>query len=726
MLGAAGAAKVRPPGAATVRHRIRGRSMSTTSDRSHAADAQLSRSFLLLVYLNAFIVGAVVMGFEMLGSRYLNPFFGSGIYTWAALISTVLAALTAGYFFGGWMADRNPKPSGLGWLIVAGSAYLAFIPLFADGMLDLLSAMLGGLGDQREFERWGSIAGAMLLLFVPLALLGVYSPYAIRLTLRATARSGTVAGRIYGISTLGSIFGTLFVTFYLIPTMGSRHITYLLSAIGVAAGLTFLVAKPARRAAPVLAALLLAAAALGVPGAAQADVPARIELAQAGPNAKESAERLIAYLRKNGAEVKHGAIEDAPRGFRIKDLSVTTRDAPQETTLAAASLEAAMFEEQAAEGLVLTGAVFTDLVLTAKDKGAAKIARLAAERFAWSADGRVAIAGLAAREIEVAPRPEEQVRIETFEAALFRLDPARGGALERLAVRGITTKSKTEGGSVGAIEVESILVELPQRAAVKNFAVRDIAADTSEGTVRIALMELRAFESVNLLDRNPADLRVFEFAIKGIEAPLDRAKDPAFARDMKELGYTTLKMSAELAYRYEDAGKIYDLGKIELDVAEMGALTLSLRLGGVSPDEIKKAMEPPPAPPGQARPPANNGAAAMGLLARINLLAADLVYRDKSILARVVKREAQRKQTDEASIRAQYRAMLTALRDEQTDPLVKEAFDAVIAFIENPGEIAVEVRPPAPLNLLAIGALAASNPAQLRSALGIKITTKKP
>src|SRR5689334_21955454 len=237
------------------------------------------------------------MSFEMLGSRYLNPYFGSGIYTWAALISTVLAALTAGYFFGGWLADRNPKPSGLGWLIVAGSAYLALIPLFSEGMLELLSSMLGGLSDQREFERWGSIAGAMLLLFVPLALLGVYSPYAIRLTLRATARSGTVAGRIYGISTLGSIFGTLFVTFYLIPAMGSRHITYLLSAIGVAAGLSFLVVRPAaaRGMAPAVAALLLAVAALGLPSFARAEPPARRELAQANPNAKEAAERLIAY-----------------------------------------------------------------------------------------------------------------------------------------------------------------------------------------------------------------------------------------------------------------------------------------------------------------------------------------------------------------------------------------------------------------------------------------------
>ncbi len=64
-----------------------------------------------IVYVVAFVVGAIVMSFEMLGSRYLNPYFGSGIYTWASLISTVLLSLTVGYFIGGWLADRNPRPA---------------------------------------------------------------------------------------------------------------------------------------------------------------------------------------------------------------------------------------------------------------------------------------------------------------------------------------------------------------------------------------------------------------------------------------------------------------------------------------------------------------------------------------------------------------------------------------------------------------------------------------
>ena len=66
-----------------------------------AAAGTRSSAFAATIYLAAFITGAIVMSFEMLGSRYLNPYFGSGIYTWASLISTVLAALCVGYFIGG-------------------------------------------------------------------------------------------------------------------------------------------------------------------------------------------------------------------------------------------------------------------------------------------------------------------------------------------------------------------------------------------------------------------------------------------------------------------------------------------------------------------------------------------------------------------------------------------------------------------------------------------------
>src|SRR6266566_2720332 len=92
---------------------------------SGALDSQVaSLAFRALLYAGAFVTGAIVMSFEMLGSRYLNPYFGSGIYTWASLISTVLAALTVGYFAGGLVADRRPSAPVLGVAVLIGSAFI--------------------------------------------------------------------------------------------------------------------------------------------------------------------------------------------------------------------------------------------------------------------------------------------------------------------------------------------------------------------------------------------------------------------------------------------------------------------------------------------------------------------------------------------------------------------------------------------------------------------------
>lgn len=212
------------------------------------------------LYLAAFVVGAIVMSFEMLGSRYLNPHFGSGIYTWAALISTVLAALCAGYFIGGWLADRMPSATLLGTTVAIGSAYLVVLPLFAE-------AMLGTIFEGIDDVQAGSLAASFMIMFFPVTFLGMYSPIAIRLMLNTPLRSGQVSGTVYGVSTLGSIVGTLGTTFYLIPLMGSRAITLMLGAAGVLVGLALIAVgrKVARNAPAVLLAALLAVMAQPAP-----------------------------------------------------------------------------------------------------------------------------------------------------------------------------------------------------------------------------------------------------------------------------------------------------------------------------------------------------------------------------------------------------------------------------------------------------------------------------
>src|ERR1700759_4433185 len=98
-----------------------------------------SPMFRAAIYIAAFITGAIVMSFEMLGSRYLNPFFGSGIYTWAALMSTVLTALPVCYSPGGFIADRRVSAAVLGTIVAVASLFLLVLPIFAEPILGLVS-----------------------------------------------------------------------------------------------------------------------------------------------------------------------------------------------------------------------------------------------------------------------------------------------------------------------------------------------------------------------------------------------------------------------------------------------------------------------------------------------------------------------------------------------------------------------------------------------------------
>src|SRR5215510_2515421 len=230
--------------------------MRSTRDFGRPSTMQTPVS-AITIYIVAFVTGAIVMSFEMLGSRYLNPYFGSGIYTWAALISTVLIALMAGYFLGGALADRTASPAVLALTVIIGSLYLLALPSFAQAILEFV---LAGVDDIRA----GSLIASLGLMFLPVTFLGMYSPFAIRLLLRSAQRSGRVSGAVYGVSTAGAIIGTLGTTFFLIPTIGARAITLTLGALGLAAGLALMaLARLDRRAGAAL--VLIALAALAVP-----------------------------------------------------------------------------------------------------------------------------------------------------------------------------------------------------------------------------------------------------------------------------------------------------------------------------------------------------------------------------------------------------------------------------------------------------------------------------
>ncbi len=196
------------------------------------------RAFRLSIYANGFLLGFVLMGFEMLSSRFLNPWFGSGINTWAAIISVTLLALTVGYFLGGRLVDRWPSTRLLGFLVLLASVTMVVIVIpvggFERDMVEweyLGEQMIVAVGEAIPEDRIAVTAAAAVLIFAPICLVACYSPFAVRLLLVATDASGRQVGTVYGISTFGNILGVLVTSFWLIPTIGSRAITLTFAAI---------------------------------------------------------------------------------------------------------------------------------------------------------------------------------------------------------------------------------------------------------------------------------------------------------------------------------------------------------------------------------------------------------------------------------------------------------------------------------------------------------------
>jgi len=178
--------------------------------------AAWSRRLLLPI---VFVAGMASLGVEFAAARLLAPYFGTSLYVWGVLIGLVLVYLSAGYVVGGRLADRRPDVDLLYQITAWAGLWIGLIPLVSYPIL---------LASQQGFRELslGLVAGTLLatvLLFaVPVTLLGCVSPFAIRLLLKDVATGGNTAGRVYALSTVGSILGTFLPVFWFIPTYGTR------------------------------------------------------------------------------------------------------------------------------------------------------------------------------------------------------------------------------------------------------------------------------------------------------------------------------------------------------------------------------------------------------------------------------------------------------------------------------------------------------------------------
>ncbi len=245
------------------------------------------------LYVLVFVVGTGSLGAEIAVARLMAPFFGASTIVWANTIGVVLVALSIGYWFGGRLADRNPTLPGLSKMVLAAALLLAVVPFVAQPFFDI---SVDALDEISAGAFAGSLFAVLALVAVPVMLLGAASPYALRLAVPDVEHAGRVAGRLYAISTAGSLVGTMTSALLLIPFLGTQR-TFLVFALVIA---------------------VTAAVGLGI---RFAPAPALVALAIALPVGTVKASDAGEVIYETDTETQYAQVVEEPDGDRLLQLN---------------------------------------------------------------------------------------------------------------------------------------------------------------------------------------------------------------------------------------------------------------------------------------------------------------------------------------------------------------------------------------------------------------------
>lgn len=222
------------------------------------------RSSTVLLLVTALISGAVVMALEMLGSRLLAPVFGNSLYVWGALIGVILAAMSSGYAFGGWLSDRQPGEKVLAWLLLFSGGWTFLLAWSGHPVMFKVAALT-------DDPRWGPCLAASFLLAPPAFGLSGVLPALLRLAVKDMGYLGRHAGRMIAVSTVGSLAGTWGTAFFLLSWLGTLALIGWLGGIQIALGFLWFergAAFRTRSLLPVLSGLFLLGGLVGLGGLA--------------------------------------------------------------------------------------------------------------------------------------------------------------------------------------------------------------------------------------------------------------------------------------------------------------------------------------------------------------------------------------------------------------------------------------------------------------------------
>jgi len=187
------------------------------------------KKFYLLIL--AFTSGLTIMAVEMSASRLMAPYFGTSTFVWTNIIGIIMISLSIGYYLGGKLADKHPRLNFILKTIIIACICLLIIPFIIKPLVAFIMERIITFEAATVIIFVGSLITVSLLFILPIVILGMVSPYIIKLLSLHDPNIGKDAGLVFSISTIGSILGAFLPVLVFIPWIGTRKTIIIFSLI---------------------------------------------------------------------------------------------------------------------------------------------------------------------------------------------------------------------------------------------------------------------------------------------------------------------------------------------------------------------------------------------------------------------------------------------------------------------------------------------------------------
>lgn len=300
----------------------------------------------------------------------------------------------------------------------------------------------------------------------------------------------------------------------------------------------------------------------------------------------------------------------------------------------------------------------------------------------------------------MAHAPRASLMLVSLVAAAVLAQASRAAAEQARRVVDVAERTEAARGLLAKLGLKAKFGAVEAGDRDESLVIRDVELDDAGRRKHtIERIEIRRFDW-----REPEHPRYLAARIAKLVVQLDGAAQEA------AFGFASLTADLELEYRFDDAEKTFEIGRLVVDVAELGKLRLRLKILDVPHADYRHYM----AMRDRSGPDYET---AMARLAVANFAGATLSFRDKSLIERLVRRRAKAKGISDEAAKAGLLAELAAARAKADDAALRELFDAAAKFVAAPGEISVSANPPPGISLMML-TLVMLNPA----ILGLSVT----